>query len=288
LMQARSVWSVNYVMESNYYAIQVWDEPENTRVLVLDHLIHSYVKLGDPYSLEYGYEKVFREYSDYTLQNKTSPRVLHLGGGGYSFPRYIEAAYPGSSNDVIEIDPAVTQVAHEYLGLPYDTTIRTYNMDARLFLIEGIAREKYDIVIGDVFNDYATPYHLTTLEFDQALKKVMKPDGVYLLNIIDRYEDGRYMPSMIFTLKQVFNNVYLFSVVPSWDWPGRATYIIAATDSELDPNAYHDFVTGGGIKQAQGNMHNPAALETYLAERRPILLTDDHVPTDSLMAEIMR
>ncbi|MEW6142892.1 MAG: fused MFS/spermidine synthase [Chloroflexota bacterium] len=288
LMQAKPVWSVNYVMESNYYTIQVWDEPENTRVLVLDHLVHSYVKLGDPYKLEYGYVKVFREYSDYVLQGNPSPKVLHLGGGGYSFPHYIEAAYPGSINDVIEIDPAVTLVAHQYLGLPYDTTIKTYNMDARLFLIEGVSQQKYDIVIGDVFNDYATPYHLTTLEFDQALKEVMKPDGVYLLNIIDQYKDGRYMPSMIHTLQQVFRNIYLFSVVPSWDWPGRATFVIAATDRELDFNAYQAFVTEGGTKQAQGNMHNPAALEMYLAERQPILLTDDHVPTDILMAEILR
>jgi len=82
--------------------------------------------------------------------------------------------------------------------------------------------------------------------------------------------------------------VCLFGVVPSWAWPGRATFVIAATDRELDFDAYQASVTEGGKKPAQGNMHNPAALEMYLAERQPILLTDDHVPTDILLAEILR
>ncbi|MCX8125935.1 MAG: fused MFS/spermidine synthase, partial [Dehalococcoidia bacterium] len=288
LMQTRSVWSVNYLMESNYYTIQVWDGADDTKLLVLDHLVHSYVKPGDPYKLEYGYLKIFREYADYVLQGNPSPKVLHLGGGGYSFPRYIEAAYPGSTNDVVEIDPAVTLVVHEFLGLPYDTTIRTYNMDARLFLIRGLTQEKYDIVVGDVFNDFSVPYHLTTLEFSRVLKEVMKPDGVYLLNIIDRYGDGRFLPSMIHTLQHVFRYVYLFGVAPTWDWPGRSTFVIAATDRELDIDGYQAFVTEGGRKQAQGNLHNPAALEVYLAERRPVLLTDDYVPTDIFLAEVMR
>ena len=47
-------------------------------------------------------------------------------------PRLIEEVYPGAEVQVIEIDPVVTDVAHRYLGLPRDTSIVTYNLDARM------------------------------------------------------------------------------------------------------------------------------------------------------------
>ena len=99
----------------------------------------------------------------------------------------MEVVYPGSINEVVEIDPAVTEVAYEELGLPRETSIKTYNQDARLFLIQRKTEDKYDIVIGDVFNDLSTPYHLTTLEFDKLVKANMEADGIYLVNIIDDY-----------------------------------------------------------------------------------------------------
>ena len=45
------------------------------------------------------------------------------------------------------------------------------SQDARLFLIQRNAGIRYDIIIGDVFNDCSTPYHLTTLEFDKLVKE---------------------------------------------------------------------------------------------------------------------
>ncbi|MFC1862286.1 fused MFS/spermidine synthase [Chloroflexota bacterium] len=142
----------------------------NIKVLSLDKMIHSYTNPDDPTRLVYDYVKVFEEIVRYiTLENQV-PRVLHLGGGGYTFPRYMEAVYPGSINEVVEVDPAVTQVAHEELGLPLKTSIKTYNQDARLHLIQRKGGDRYNIVIGDVFSDHSTPYHLTTLEFNKLVK----------------------------------------------------------------------------------------------------------------------
>ena len=61
--------------------------------------------------------------------------TLFIGGGGYTFPKYLEAVYPQASIDVMEIDPAVTEAAHTFLNLPRDTRIRSFNEDARSFLL---------------------------------------------------------------------------------------------------------------------------------------------------------
>ncbi len=280
-----------YSRESNYYTIKVFQGSGDVKVLSLDHLIHSYTKLDDPTVFVYDYPKVFAEMARYTAADNPAPRLLHLGGGGYTYPRYMETIYSESINDVVEIDPVVTEVAHEQLGLPADTSIKTYNRDARLFLIQRKSAEKYDFVIGDVFNDHSTPFHLTTLEFDKLIKANMTPDGIYLVNIIDNYRHGQYMPSFIHTLRQVFKNVYLFSAGQSWETiePSATlvtTFVIAATDRQIDFTDYRERATEKGTRQLAGSPQDEAKLEAYLVERKPTLLTDDYVPTDIMVARL--
>jgi hypothetical protein len=45
---------------------------------------------------------------------------LFLGGGGYIFPRFLQARWPGSAIEVAEIDPAVTNADMEAFGLESD------------------------------------------------------------------------------------------------------------------------------------------------------------------------
>ncbi len=291
LFQFRESWQEKYTKESNYFTIQVLDAAGNIKILILDHLVHSYVVPDNPAALKYDYARVFADiisYVSYVVRQNPAPRVLHLGGGGYVFPRYMEAIYPASVNEVVEIDPAVTQVAYEELGLPRDTSIRTYNQDARLFLIQRKMGEKYDIVTGDVFNDRSTPFHLTTLEFDRLVKANMAEDGIYLVNIVDDYEHGRYLPAFIHTLKQAFNYVYLFNTGKGWGEVVPATFVILATDRAIDLADYQQFITQDGKQSISGYPMDEAKLEAYLAERKPILLTDDYVPTDILVARLIR
>ncbi|MFC1992111.1 fused MFS/spermidine synthase [Chloroflexota bacterium] len=294
LFQSRESWQESYTKESNYFTIQVVEHPGNIKALWLDNFDQSYIIMEDPTTLVYGYTRVFGEIVKYIGRGNPAPRVLHLGGGAYSFSRYMEAVYPGSVNEVVEIDPAVTQVAYEELGLPLDTSIKTYNQDARLFLIQRKTGDKYDIVIGDVFNDFSTPYHLTTLEFNKLVKTYMDADGIYLININD-YPNSRYTPSFIHTLKQAFEYVYLFSVGESWGQIKNDTFVITAndrviiaTDHRIDLADYYNFVTEYGKRIASGYAIDEMELEKYLSERDPILLTDDHVPTDILISPIFQ
>ncbi len=277
------LWRENYARESSYFTIQLrnyGDEKGFFKALVLDHLVHSLVDPESPAVMRYPYLKVFEEITRYITEDNRALTVLHLGGGGYSYPRYLEAVYPGTVNEVVEIDPVVTQVAHEELGLPQDTTIRTYNQDARLFLIGRTAPEKYSVVVGDVFNDRSTPYHLTTVEFGRLVKANLEQNGIYLVNIIDDYRRGRYAASFIHTLRQVFNNVYLFRV------PEQRTMVIMATDRKLDFDDYRKAATSGEDAELFGQPVDQEELERYLAEKDPILLTDDYAPTDILVASL--
>ena len=60
--------------------------------------------------------------------------------------------------------------------------------DARQFVELHQDKKQYDLIFGDAFNDFSVPWHLTTREFNEKLKKMLTPDGVYMINIIDVYE----------------------------------------------------------------------------------------------------
>ena len=191
-----------WVDESNYYYIKVINEPDADglkRTLVLDNLIHGYFILDHPERLDYDYEHIYGlvAHRAASLKSKAEGKsnatqaplkTLFLGGGAYTFQRYMRYKYPATEVDVAEIDPAVTRANHMATGLPNDTPIKTTWGDARQFVERNQGKKQYDIVFGDAFNDFSVPWHLTTKEFNDKMASMMSPNGVYMINIIDAYE----------------------------------------------------------------------------------------------------
>jgi MFS family permease len=195
---------------------------------------------------------------------------LFLGGGAYCFQRHMQFAYPGTGVDVAEIDTAVTRANFAATGLPRDTKIQTYFGDARQFVELHEDSKQYDLIFGDAFNDFSVPWHLTTREFNRKLKKMLSPNGVYMINIIDVYESdaealrkadleiektdvtddlkkerirskyltkahryGGFLGAWTKTAKETFDHVYIFGT----DEPGhgrRETFVVVASMKELD------------------------------------------------------
>ena len=95
---------------------------------------------------------------------------------------------------------------------------------------------QYDFMFGDAFNDLSIPYHLTTKEFAAELKRLLKPDGILMANVIDSYKVGLFMPSYIRTLEEVFGkgNVHLLTLTPDYDHIGISTNVIVASPRKLD------------------------------------------------------
>ena len=106
---------------------------------------------------------------------KSRMQTLFLGGGAYCFQRHMQFAYPGTAVDVAEIDRAVTEANFKATGLPRDTPIHTTWGDARQFVELNQDNKQYDLVFGDAFNDFSVPWHLTTREFNEKIKKMLTP-----------------------------------------------------------------------------------------------------------------
>ena len=134
----------------------------------------------EPQALALAYTR-FLDLSDHFRPDMK--RMLVLGGGAYSFPKYILANHPDLSVDVVEIDPGMTRIARDFFALPEDKRLRVIHQDARIFLNANSG--VYDVVIEDVFNSsVAIPFHLTTVEAVRRVAAATAEDGVVLVNVI--------------------------------------------------------------------------------------------------------
>lgn len=236
--------------------------------------------------LEYGYEQVMAEVAQYQAQKSNPPSALFIGGGGYTFPQYLVARFPGARVRVLEIDPGVTQIAHEKLGLPADTTIESFNGDARLYMT-GRPDRTFDLVVGDAFNDFSVPYHLTTSGFNERVKAWLAPGGFYMINLIDGYR-GDFVRSFAYTLRQTFRYVYFVPGSKDWRTTSRMTHVMIAGDTPLDANALASVDAGDGWAQLYATLLPEADLNALLAEGRTIALSDDYAPVEQMLSSMVR
>ena len=276
------------MVESSYFCIRVSVREEAGRtvsVLILDKLVHSYVDLDDPTFLVYGYEKVLGDLSVYMGDRDPQFRSLFIGGGGYTMPRFIEDRFPDSVVEVVEIDPAVTEVVHRHLGMPRDTAIVTYNEDARTKFLD-LPEGRYDLVIGDAFDHFSVPYHLTTLEFNERVNELLKDGGLYTLNVVDKLHSGRFLRAVVHTLQQTFDYVYLLRNSDRWDADLRHTYVVAASNEAVPFAKVAEANARAGRGRLVLHVMPAGAFHDWIAARENILLTDDFVPVDNLLAPL--
>jgi spermidine synthase len=273
-----------YFKETDYFTIEIKKVEKNGKKLeavILDNLIHSFVDLGDPLHLYYGYERTYADLVAWRSQSRPQFRALIIGGGGYTFPRYLEAKYPAARIEVVEIDPHLTELAYQRLGLSRGTRIRSFNQDARWFLMNCPEKGVYDFIFGDAFNDLTIPYHLATREFSAGIRSLLKPDGMLIANVIDDFQKGLFLPSYVRTLEEVFGKgkVSLIADSPFRDM-GISTMIVAASAS------HHPWKEVEEANQGYCFVIAPQELNRRLKDRLAMVLTDDHAPVDNLTAPI--
>jgi spermidine synthase len=282
-----------FYKESNYYTLKLRKTQSShggnpVEALIIDNLTHSYTDLKDPYHIEYSYLRIFDEFLTWRSVGSRPIKTLFVGGGGYTFPRYLENKYPAAEVDVVEIDPEITRVAYDYLGISRDTRIKSFNEDGRWFVMNQKQQQVYDFIFLDAFNDLSIPYHLTTKEFAAQLKPLLKKDGIILANLVDDVQKGQFLPSYIKTLEEVFGKGHVNVVVPFYgNKPvGISTCIVAASSQKMDMDDFVKKIKAVKGEQMVSSVLSPDLLQFDAVKRYAVLLTDDYVPVDNLIAPI--
>ncbi|MGI9018609.1 MAG: fused MFS/spermidine synthase [Euzebya sp.] len=269
-------------VESAYFCARVETDPARPsgRLLRLDTLRHSYVDLADPTYLEFTYAQALSDVLQTFAPPGQSLDVLHIGGGGFSLPQYLAATRPGTYSKVLELDPALVELAQRELGLVLSDDLQVRTGDARINL-QDEADGRYDLVIGDAFGGQAVPWHLTTREMISDISRVLRPGGLYAINLID-YGDLGFARAEAATLRQVFDHIAV--IAPPQRLAGRdgGNFVMIGSDTQLPAQA----IQARAISRGDDDViiADPAGLTAFIDGAR--VLRDDFAPVDQLLTPL--
>ena len=255
--------------ESTYHCANVETDPHRPsgRVLVLDDLRHSYVDLDDPRHLEFDYTRWIGDAVG-GLEPRGRPlAAVFAGGGGFTLPRYLAATRPGSRSRVLEVDGDLVDLARDRLGLRTSPALRVLEGDARMTMRDERTGSA-DLVVGDAFGGRAVPWHLATIEWTREVRRVLRPGGLYALNVIDEGE-LRLVRAEAATLLEVFADVRLIAL----PGPAGGNLVLLASERRLPRSV---------ASRAPGRAHvRPRRRGAPGGGSDP--LTDDDAPADQLL-----
>jgi spermidine synthase len=259
-------------LESAYGRIEVLETDARRRYLLVNGTAQS-VMMTDTGLSDSDYDRSL-EWLMALRPGRT--RALALGLGAGLLPKSLENA--GLTVDVVEIDPAIVDVARRWFG--YAPKGRVTIGDARAVLEAG-AERPWDFVILDVFGAESPPAHLFTEEAFAKMRSALAPGGVLAVNLVTVVDgrDGAAWRATLKTLARVFPNARAFRA--SETNHGLANVLLFASDGPLD--APTSAVAPSARAAAATMLAQELRPERAELDDAPIM-TDDRAPLDSLLA----
>jgi len=195
--------------------------------------------------------------------------MLVLGGAALSLPVAFSRWKPEMHIDVVEIDPAVTELAAEYFayGKAEYPNIQVVHEDARVYVRNS--EDLYDLIYLDVFDHLLTvPWTMVTVEAFADMADRLEPDGLFVANVLSpRSGPGvGFLQRLRATAADVFEEVQVY-----------------VTDAENDPAAIQNLILvasrdASAVPRLEWPMAGPGAAG------RP--LRDAWAPVEYLQARI--
>ncbi|XP_041695114.1 eEF1A lysine and N-terminal methyltransferase isoform X2 [Coregonus clupeaformis] len=139
--------------------------------------------------------------------------VLLVGLGGGGLPQFLRDFVPGAKVEVVELDPAVLEVAQGWFGFTPDDRL-TVTLGDGLERINNMEREgghQYNVIMFDVDSKDPSlgmscpPPAFVDTAFLERVGKLLTPQGVFMLNLVCR--DSALKKSVLSRVRGVFPHV---------------------------------------------------------------------------------
>jgi spermidine synthase len=139
-------------------------------------------------------------------------RIAILGNAAGTTSRGYEAYFPETAIDGVEIDPELSEIGRRLFDMN-NPRLTLHHEDARPFIRRS--RATYDVIGVDAYRQPYIPFYLTTVEFFEAVKRRLAPDGVLIVNAGHPEGQTELEQVLAATLAAVFPHVLRDPIEPT-------------------------------------------------------------------------
>jgi spermidine synthase len=170
-------------------------------------------------------------FSDLQLKDKD---ILVLGAGGFSLSA---AGTNGNRFTYVDIDKDIEKVVREHFLKNIQGNFLVD--DARYFL--NTTENTYDVIFSDVYSSARSiPSHLLTQEYFATINRVLRPNGIVIINIIAKpMMEDEYSQNIDTTIRSVFNHCMVMPTHYSTE-VNNIVYLCRRTANSKHKNLYTD------------------------------------------------
>lgn len=257
--------------ETSYNCIQTEPDAErpSAEVLLLNGGLNSDVDPSDPHYLGFRYENWIADAINGIMPANAPLNAVFVGGGAFTLPRWLQATRPGSRSSVLEVDGGLVKFDRKVLGLHTTNDLRATVGDARVTMRREPTASA-NVIVGDAFSSRTVPWQLMTTEWMRELHRVLKPGGLYTLNMIDE-KPFSLLRAESATLLASFVHVKLVTAPGADGRPAGGNEVLLASNAPLP-------VLGSPLPG--GSAYSQATLVKLVGAAKP--LRDDYAPVDQL------
>ncbi|WP_321972394.1 fused MFS/spermidine synthase [Paratractidigestivibacter sp.] len=154
-------------------------------------------------------------------------RVLMMGGGGFSLPKYLAVHVPEADVVVAEIDPEMVRIAREQFFLDECLEQTGAERDGRMRIVVGDAwdvvrggaaggtGELYDVIVNEAFGGKRPLGPMETAEGARVIREHLREGGAYIADVRCPLEGRGSAP--LREVREAFGAVFASAdVVPEW------------------------------------------------------------------------
>ena len=201
----------------------------------MDGVEASHVDLDDPTRIVFEYLRHLVGVVDAMFPDRDRLDALQIGGGPCTLARYLVATRKRARVTVVERDGGIVQVSRDHLALDDVPRLDVHVGDGRAAVL-ATDDASLDLLVVDAFVGLVAPHALSTREFVTDVRRVLRPGGLYAMNLID-VEPLELARAMAAGMLEHFPDVALVADPAVLEHRTSGNVLLVASDRPLPPDA---------------------------------------------------
>jgi predicted membrane-bound spermidine synthase len=232
---------------------------------------------GIPQTITYSHENRSNSFWDYvhkmsaTASIKSGGDALLIGMGGGAVANELQQL--NFKLDIVDIDKRMYDISQRFFFFtPLPTTTFTEN-DARNFI--KTCKNSYDVIIIDVASGEVQPSNVFTVEGIAELKKLLKPDGLVLIQYQEKINADKLSGHLCIAKTFQEND---FTVYANYDYSEIAGIVLLCSLNEIDVKSVINkdkLTTNVTLQPWLGQFLHQSYIPTNNSLGKSVVLTDD-------------